>query len=62
MPVVSRSRARAFVLVAAPAVYANSLGNGFALDDNWFIADNPVVYEASFGEALAPAAWPGTVE
>lgn len=60
--VTSRARARAVVLVAALVTYANSLGNGFALDDNWFIAENPVVHEARFGEAFTQAAWPGAVE
>jgi len=50
------------VLVAALAAYANSLGNGFAFDDTWFIAENPVVTEARFGQAFSQAAWPGAVE
>lgn len=36
--------------------------NGFAFDDEWFIAQNPVVTEARFGQAFADAAWPGAIE
>lgn len=44
------------------AAFANSLGNGFALDDNWFIIENDVVTEGRFGQALTQASWPGALE
>ena len=42
--------------------YASSLGNGFALDDTWFIVQNEVVTEGRFAEALTDASWPGALE
>lgn len=56
------ARARALVLAVALAAYANSVGNGFALDDNWFIVGNPVVTDARYDEAFTRSAWPGALE
>lgn len=50
------------MLLAATAAFANSLGNGFALDDQWFIADNEVVTEGLYRQAFTEAAWPGARE
>jgi len=47
---------------AAVAAYANSLGNGFAFDDNWFIVENEVVTESRYAEAFTEPAWPGARE
>ena len=55
---IGRGRAAALVLLAALGAYANSLGNGFALDDNWFIVENEVVTEGRYGEAFTRASWP----
>jgi len=41
----------------AVAAYANSLGNGFAYDDNLVILRNPVVTEARWTEALLGPYW-----
>jgi protein O-mannosyl-transferase len=46
----------AFLAVSA---YANSLANGFALDDEWFIVQNEVVSEQRYAEAFSTASWPG---
>jgi Tfp pilus assembly protein PilF len=54
---VSRGRAWALVLFVALAAYVNSLGNGFAYDDNLMVALNPVVTEAQWGEALVGPYW-----
>ena len=43
-------RARALLLLVAVAAYLNSLGNGFAYDDNWFIVENPVVTDAEIAK------------
>ena len=50
-------RAAAWVLVLAVAAYTNSLGNGFAYDDDVVIVTNPVVTEADWGEALGGPYW-----
>jgi hypothetical protein len=50
------------VAFAAVAAYANSLGNGFAFDDNWFIVLNDVVTEARYSDAFTEPAWPGARE
>ena len=49
---LSRGRSWALVLFVALTAYANSLGNGFAYDDNLMVALNPVVTEGQWGEAL----------
>ncbi len=43
-------------------MFANTFGNGFALDDNWFLVENPVVTEARFSDAFLRASWPGALE
>ncbi len=52
-------RARAWVLFVAVAAYLNSLGNGFAYDDNGVVRENPVVTEGRWGDALLAPYWPG---
>jgi Flp pilus assembly protein TadD len=58
---VTGRRARGWVLFVAVAAYLNSLGNGFAYDDNGIIRENPVVTEGRWGEALLAPYWPGAV-
>ncbi len=53
----SRGRAWALVLFVALTAYANSLGNGFAYDDNLMVALNPVVTEGQWDEALLGPYW-----
>jgi Flp pilus assembly protein TadD len=53
----SRGRSWALVLFVALMAYANSLGNGFAYDDNLMVALNPVVTEGQWGEALLGPYW-----
>ena len=48
----------AVVLGVAVVVYANSLGNGFAFDDDWAIVLNTVVTEGRFSDAFRQPAWP----
>jgi Flp pilus assembly protein TadD len=48
--------------IAAFATFGNSLANGFALDDNWFIVENEVVTEGRYSEAFTQGAWPGAGE
>lgn len=47
------------VALLAIAVYANSLGNGFAFDDGGVIVDNPVVTAGDPVAALAAPYWAG---
>ena len=44
------------------SAYLNSLGNGFAYDDNWVIVENPVVTDARLADAFTEPAWPGARE
>jgi len=48
--------------IAALATFGNSLSNGFAFDDNWFIVENEVVTEGRYSEAFTQSAWPGADE
>lgn len=50
-------RARWWVLFVALVAFGNSLGNGFAYDDDAIIPENPVVTEAQWGEALLGPYW-----
>jgi len=49
--------ARLLVVAAVVGAFANSLGNGFANDDEPIVADNPVVTEARWGDALLGPYW-----
>lgn len=49
----------AAVAILAAAVYANSLGNGFAFDDRGVIVDNPVVTSGDAVAALGAPYWAG---
>ncbi|MFQ5536163.1 MAG: tetratricopeptide repeat protein [Gemmatimonadota bacterium] len=51
-------RAGAVVALVAVAVYANTLGNGFAYDDPWVIEQNPLVSEGGPEDALDAPYWP----
>jgi hypothetical protein len=59
---LTSARAGALVAAAALAVYANSLGNGFAFDDEWVIEGNPVVTEGRLAEVLETPYWPQAPE
>jgi len=59
---VTLPRARAWVLFVAVAAYLNSLGNGFAYDDNAVVLRNDVVTEGRWGEALLGPYWPESRE
>jgi tetratricopeptide (TPR) repeat protein len=53
----------ALVALAACAVYANALANGYALDDDFILRNNPLVHGLDrVGALLASAWWPGTDE
>ena len=53
----------ALVALAACAVYANALRNGYALDDDFILRNNPLVHGLGrAGELLRSAWWPGTRE
>ncbi|MCG6954797.1 MAG: tetratricopeptide repeat protein [Gemmatimonadetes bacterium] len=53
------SHPRLLVLFVAVAAYANSLGNGFAYDDNRVVAMNPVVTLGRWSQALLGPYWQG---
>lgn len=59
---ISPGRARLLVLFVAVAAFLNSLGNGFAFDDNWFIVENDVVTEQEYGRAFTESSWPGAFD
>ena len=46
------------MLFVAVAAYLNSLGNGFAYDDNAVVLRNDVVTEGRWGDALLGPYWP----
>ncbi len=50
-------RARWLVAFVAVSAFLNSLGNGFAYDDNQIVRFNPVVTEARWGEAAFGPYW-----
>lgn len=52
-------RALALVALLAAAVFSNSLGNGFAYDDQGIIVQNPVVTDGEVGAALRAPYWEG---
>ncbi len=51
------TRARGMVLFVAVAAFLNSLGNGFAYDDNGIIVHNPVVTHAEWSRAFLGPYW-----
>jgi tetratricopeptide (TPR) repeat protein len=51
------ARARWLLVFVAVAAFLNSLGNGFAYDDNQIVRLNPVVVEAHWHEALLGPYW-----
>ncbi len=55
-------RAGFLVAFLAVAAYANSLGNGFAYDDEGIIVQNPVVTEGNWLGALSSTWWPEAQE
>jgi len=59
---VTLRRARVWVLFVAVAAYLNSLGNGFAYDDNAVVLRNEVVTEGHWGDALLGPYWPESRE
>jgi len=59
---VTAPKAGLLVLLLAAGVYANSLGNGFAYDDNAVILLNPVVTSGDWEGALATPYHPDALE
>ncbi|MFC1574916.1 hypothetical protein ACFL3Z_02430, partial [Gemmatimonadota bacterium] len=55
---MSAHRAGFFVLFLAVAAYANSLGNGFAYDDEGIITNNAVVRSGDLTDAATRPWWP----
>lgn len=51
-------RGALLVALLAAGVYANSLGNGFAYDDEPIVVENPVVHRGDPGEILESWWWP----
>lgn len=60
--VMTPVRAAAWVAAVALVAYANSLGNGFAYDDNLIVTASPVVTEGRMSEALLGPYWYGAPE
>jgi len=59
---VTPLRAGFFVVFLALTAYANSLGNGFAYDDDAIITQNPLVLSGDWRGALAGSWWPDPVD
>lgn len=59
---VTPTRAAFFVVLLALAAYANSLGNGFAYDDDGIITQNPVVSTGDGARALLGSWWPDPLD
>jgi Flp pilus assembly protein TadD len=59
---VTPSRAGLLVVLVALAAFANSLGNGFAYDDQGIVEKNPVVTEGDLAGALTETWWPNAME
>jgi tetratricopeptide (TPR) repeat protein len=59
---VTAFRAGFFVVFLALAAYANSVGNGFAYDDDGIITQNPVVLSGDWQGALSGSWWPDPIE
>ncbi len=55
-------RAGFFVVFLALAAYANSLGNGYAYDDDGIITQNPVVLQGDAPRALTGSWWPDPLD
>ncbi|MFC1660843.1 tetratricopeptide repeat protein [Gemmatimonadota bacterium] len=55
-------KAGLFVLLFGVSAYLNSLGNGFAYDDNGVIPLNPVVTSGTLMEAATSSYWPNPQE
>lgn len=60
--VMTPGRAALWVAAVAVVAYANSLGNGFAYDDNLIITANPVVTDGRMSEAVLGPYWYGAPE
>jgi len=59
---VTPFRAGFFVVFLALTAYANSLGNGFAYDDDGIITQNPLVLSGDVRGALTGSWWPDPVD
>lgn len=59
LPDLARGRLLLMVALLAAATYANALGNGWALDDEFIVAGSPGVTEARWGDAIGGAYWTG---
>ncbi len=59
---MTRLRAAFFVVFLSLTAYGNSLGNGFAYDDDGIITQNPVVVTGDWGAALGGSWWPDPLD
>jgi hypothetical protein len=59
---MTKSRAAFLVVLVAVGAYANSIGNGFAYDDNHIIVNNPAVTDPSVERVLWEPYWPVSAE
>lgn len=59
---MTRLRAGFFVVFLSLAAYANSLGNGFAYDDDGIITQNQVVVTGDWGAAVGGSWWPDPLD
>jgi len=59
---VTSLRAGFFVVLLALAAYANSVGNGFAYDDDGIITQNPVVQTGNWHRAFLGSWWPDPLD
>lgn len=57
---MSVPRTALLVSLLAAGAYANSLGNGFAYDDEGVVSRNPLVTEGNWSESLSQPYWPGS--
>ena len=55
---MTRGRAVFLLVLVAAASYGNSLGNGYAYDDNEIVLRNPTVTQGDFPAAMAGPYWP----
>lgn len=55
-------RAGILIIFLAVAAYANSIGNGFAYDDQKILIENPLVTTGNWRAALHSSWWPRVVE
>ncbi|MGD8872810.1 MAG: hypothetical protein PVJ80_14640 [Gemmatimonadota bacterium] len=59
---MTKTRAIVLVVLVAVGAYANSVGNGFAYDDNHIVPNNPAVTNPTASRALLAPYWPRSLE